>query len=100
MAADKFVKESLSVEKTDYTFIEPKWLEGVADVLTFGAKKYSRDNWKKCKLKDLHLYYAALYRHTEAMRMGEVVDPETGLKHAYHASCNLMFIEYIEERGK
>lgn len=93
-----FVKESQSVMKTDYSLIEPEWLKGVADVLTAGAVKYSRDNWRKCKKKDIHLYWAALYRHLEALRMGEEFDPETGLSHIYHASCNMMFINYIKDK--
>ncbi len=94
----EFTKESLSITKTDYDLIDPIWLKGVARVLTFGSKKYSRDNWKKCKKRDVHLYWSAMYRHLEAIRMGEEIDPETGLKHIYHASCNMMFINYVMEK--
>ena len=29
---------------------------------------------------------------------GEKVDEETGLSHLYHASCNLMFLDYFDRQ--
>lgn len=92
----EFVKEAQSISKTDYDLIEAKWLKEVADVLTFGAEKYDRFNWQKAKKSELHLYRSALIRHFEAYRSGEEDDPETGLSHLAHASCNLMFLHYLE----
>jgi hypothetical protein len=64
------------------------WLEGVADVLAFGANKYGRWNWAK-GLAQSRLIGAAL-RHIHAFNSGEDLDKESGLSHLYHASCCLM----------
>jgi len=78
-------------EKPDYSLLPPNALEDVVKVLTIGAKKYDRDNWKK--LDDLdNRYFAAAQRHMWALRKGEIYDDETGIHHAAHAICCLMFI--------
>ncbi len=94
----EFIKEAMSLTKTDYDLIDGGWLKEVADVLTIGAEKYDRFNWSKAKKNQLHLYRSAMTRHFEAYRSGEMVDPETGLSHLAHASCNLMFLHYLERK--
>ncbi len=77
---------------------KPRWdllpfgaLEEVARVLTFGARKYADDNWKK--VPDLRRrYLAASLRHVYSWRKGEAKDPETGLHHLAHAACCLLFV--------
>src|SRR5690606_18690659 len=47
----------------------------VGAVLSFGAEKYSIDNWRQ--VPDLRRrYIAAAMRHINALRRGESVDPE------------------------
>jgi len=99
MENSPFTKESLSVSKPMFAAITPKFLLGLANVLTFGATKYGRDNWKKCPANQLDLYWDALYRHINAHRAGEELDQETGLSHLSHAACNLMFIQELT-KGK
>ena len=65
-------------------------LEELSKVLTFGAEKYAPDNWRK-GIRMSRLLAAAL-RHTFALMRGEDVDGETGLSHAAHAMCCMMFI--------
>lgn len=66
-----------------------------AKVLTVVAVKYSPDNWRK--VPDLRRrYIAAAKRHINAISRGEVYDDETGLHHAAHAACCLMFLGEIE----
>ena len=78
-------------EKADYSLVPPNALDDIAKVLTFGAKKYDRDNWKN--LEDLdNRYFAAAQRHLWALRKNETHDPETNIHHAAHAICCLMFI--------
>ena len=72
----------------DYTLIE-----GIAQVLGFGAKKYAADNWRK-GIAVRRLLGAAL-RHTFAFLQGEDKDPESGLSHLYHAGCCLMFAAWM-----
>ena len=60
--------------KLRYNLTPPEPLEQLAQVYTHGAKKYGDHNWKKGI--DISRMYAALMRHLEKHRMGEVMDPE------------------------
>ncbi len=68
-----------------------KSLMDVAEVLTYGANKYSDNNWMKVS-PFYDRYYAALWRHVLAWKNGEVNDPESGLPHLAHALCCLIFM--------
>jgi len=84
--------------KTRFDLIDWSWFKEVAEVLTKGAVKYSPDNWKKVEnLKDR--YTAALFRHMSAWLLGEELDPEDGLSHLSHASCNLMFLDWYRRNA-
>lgn len=77
-------------EKPDYSLIPPYALEETVKVLTYGAVKYSRDNWRL--LDDAKTrYFAAAQRHMWALQKGETHDPESGLHHAAHAACCMLF---------
>lgn len=65
-------------------------LEELSKVLTSGAAKYAPDNWRKGI--SISRLLAASLRHIFALMRGEDVDPETGLSHASHAMCCMMFI--------
>ncbi len=65
------------------------WIEGVANVLTFGARKYDAHNWRKGLARSRLL--GACLRHIFSYLSGEDYDKETGLLHLHHASCCLMF---------
>jgi hypothetical protein len=65
----------------------------VAKVLTFGANKYTSDNFRNGfawrRLIDANL------RHLLAFSDGEDTDSETGLSHLAHAgTCTLMLLEH------
>lgn len=81
--------------KPQMELLSPMWVEGVAKVLTFGAKKYSSHNWRK-GIHQSRLIGAAL-RHLFAYLRGQNYDPETGLSHLAHASCCIMFAEELRE---
>lgn len=67
---------------------------GVIDVLTYGATKYSPDNWKYVEPSR---YWDALFRHLLTHLEGvEKNDPESGLSHLAHACCNLLFLMHLE----
>ena len=78
-------------KKPDYSLIPPHALDDVAKVLTYGAQKYDRHNWKQLKNLDTR-YFAAAQRHLWALQRGETMDEETGIHHAAHAICCIMFM--------
>lgn len=72
-------------------------LLGVAEVLTFGAKKYEAHNWRG-GFEYSRLIGAAL-RHILAYNDGEDADPESKLCHVDHALCCLMFLSEQIKKG-
>lgn len=75
------------------SLIDSEFLTETALVLTFGAVKYDVDNWRK-GIPVRRLLDATL-RHVNAINAGEDADPETGLHHAAHAACELMFAMWM-----
>lgn len=75
----------------------PNALLQVAEVLTFGAKKYAAHSWHTVS-EGKTRYKAALLRHLTAHSLGEVNDPESGLPHLAHAACCSLFILELEQR--
>lgn len=86
------VKEFMKFDgdKVRYDLVPPSATKGMAEVLTLGARKYKPNNWKQCE--EPERYLAAMYRHLEAWRAGEVTDQETGLHHLAHAMTNIAFM--------
>ena len=84
--------------KVDLALLPPVALEELAKVLEFGAKKYSRNGWKKGMLYSVCL--ASCLRHVFQMLKGEYLDQESGLPHAAHAMCNLAFILEYSKMNK
>lgn len=77
--------------KPQYSLLPLKALEEITEVLTAGAIKYERDNWKYVPDAQ-NRYFDATFRHLISWRNGEQLDPETGKNHLAHAMCCLMFI--------
>lgn len=86
--AEEFTKHDDG--KLRYDLVPPSSTKALAEVLTFGAKKYAPNNWRNNK--ELWRYEAALLRHIEAYRSGEDLDPETGFSHLAHAMTNIAFL--------
>lgn len=83
------------LDKPDYSLIPARALEDVVKILTLGKQKYSRDNWKL--LEDAkNRYFAAAQRHMWARFRGEKLDPESGIDHAAHAICCMLFLAEME----
>lgn len=76
--------------KANLALLPPEALFAIAEVLTFGAKKYSPDNWRGGF--PYRRVVSALLRHLYAWLRGEDNDPETGLSHMAHVGCNVMFL--------
>ena len=77
--------------KLEYGLLPPAALKATVEVLTFGAQKYERDNWKKVP-DSKRRYFDALQRHLWAQKEGEQFDPESDKHHLAHAMCCLMFL--------
>lgn len=70
-------------------------LEEIAKVLTFGAKKYSANNWRMGM--DWSRLIGSAMRHLTAFNDGEDKDPESGLSHLAHLGCCVMFLLEYEK---
>lgn len=96
MKSDKFVGmveagKKLDAGKARWDLLPWKATGAIVDVLTFGAKKYSPNNWRKVpEARDRYL--AAAMRHLVAWADGEKRDPESGLHHLAHAGCCILFL--------
>ena len=67
----------------------PNAVREICEVLTYGANKYTPDNWKKV---EADRYTDALYRHLLAYHAGELFDSETNKHHLAHAACCILFL--------
>lgn len=90
--------KKLDDDKPRIDLVTPEFIEAVAEVMSFGAVKYTAHNWRgginysRC--------YAALLRHILAWQRGEDKDPESGLPHLAHAACSIMFLLTFESDGR
>lgn len=97
VSVDTF-KEPEVVEGVKFDQGKPQWslmpwkaLSQVVDVLTYGARKYSPDNWKKVP-NARQRYIDAGFRHITAYAAGEKNDVETGKNHLAHAICCFLYL--------
>jgi hypothetical protein len=75
--------------------IPPSAEKALAEILTFGARKYEDRDWEQGITWGR--VYGAARRHLNDWWNGEDNDPESGLSHLKHALCNLAFlIEFFE----
>ena len=72
-------------------------VNSVIEVLEFGAKKYSADNWQEVD-NAKERYYNAAMRHIDSWWNGEKCDPETGIHHLAHAATNLFFLMWFDNK--
>jgi len=81
-------------------------LNAVIEVLTYGARKYATatesgdDNWRKPGFSWRRLLGSSM-RHLLAFMRGEDIDPESGLSHLAHLTCNALFMteHHIKKLG-
>jgi len=78
-------------DKPQWSLLPFKALGQVVEVLTYGAKKYAPDNWKKVP-NAKQRYIDAGFRHFTAYASGEKHDQETGKHHLAHAICCLLYL--------
>ena len=90
MGGIKHDKEKLRMDLIPY-----EAMEGLAEVLSFGANKYSDHNWRGGVAHSR--LYAACQRHLSSYWNGETLDPESGLNHLKHALVNITFMLSLPE---
>lgn len=86
--ADRYNQDKIRWSLVDYEALKP-----MVEVLAFGAKKYSDDNWKKgLKTKEV---CESLMRHLTAYLSGQDNDSESDLPEVGHILCNAMFLSHM-----
>lgn len=80
-----------------YSLIPVGPLAELARVYGYGASKYSDNNWRKGYPFSWSI--DSLYRHIEAFRLGQNIDPESGLHHLAHANFHLMTLQEFQGAG-
>lgn len=83
-------------DKLRFSLVPPILVEGVAEVLTFGAKKYTPNGWMHVE-NAKERYTDALLRHLYAHLAGETHDLESNLSHLKHCATNIAFLIQFEE---
>lgn len=84
-------------EKPDMSLLSAVAITKIAEVMTFGKKKYSAHNWRGGFFYSRLL--SATLRHVFAYIGGETIDPESGMSHLAHAACCLcMLLEFETTR--
>lgn len=84
-------------DKLRMDLVPPSANKALAEVLTFGARKYKPNNWRNNK--DLSRYEASLLRHIQAYREGETHDPESGMPHLWMAMTNIVFLMELDGKS-
>jgi hypothetical protein len=83
--------------KLRFDLIPPESLKAIAEVFTFGAKKYGDRNWEKGISANRH--FGAVQRHLWQWWQGKELDEESGLSHLSHAICDLaMLLATVQRR--
>lgn len=77
--------------KLRYDLVPTSAIAGLAEVLTFGANKYTPNGWKVVP-DAIERYYSAAFRHLIAWRDGEELDQESKLNHLKHVMTNVAFL--------
>lgn len=83
--------------KPQMSNIPPEFLLEMAKVMTEGAKKYGKFNYKKGNY--MSVPYDSAMRHIFAFINGQNLDDETQCHHLAHAAVNLMFMYIYQKRN-
>lgn len=83
-------------DKSRIDLIPPQAIKDIADVLTYGAKKYDAHNWRDNGGLAYSRVYAAAQRHMLSFWDGQSLDEETGMSHLAHAACCIIFLMSYE----
>lgn len=82
----------------DIIAIPQSEIADIAAVLAFGAVKYAPRNWEQGLL--FSSCFSSACSHATKLAYGQRNDHESGLPHAAHFWCNLLFITVFTRRGR
>ena len=82
--------------KLRYDLFPQEALDGIAEALTHGAKKYGDRNWE-LGLKWGRIF-GALMRHLWAWWGGEEIDKDSGIHHLHLAGAEVVFLIAFVQR--
>ncbi len=88
--------KKFDTEKANWFLLPMESVSEIVKVMTFGANKYGKANWKllaNCEER----YFSAAMRHLEAWQSGQLNDEESGLPHLAHAACNIIFLLWFSK---
>jgi hypothetical protein len=80
--------------------IHPAFMEQLGQAMTYGANKYSDDNYLTGEGLTYRRLYASLQRHLLAWYARKDIDPESGLPHLAHAAGALLMLLTSISEGK
>lgn len=84
------VKGSMRKMKLPLNLIPPLFIQMIALVLAFGAKKYAKNNWLRGMSVETVL--ESVKRHVQEFEEGHEYDKESRLPVLAHAACGIMFL--------
>lgn len=76
--------------KSRVELVDSDFIEGIGNVLGFGAVKYQAHNWRGGL--SVSRLIGACFRHLLSINRGEDIDSESGLPHVYHLGCSVMML--------
>lgn len=78
--------------------IDPFFIDGLGQVLTYGAKKYQTGpGWKNLE-NPIFETEGSVMRHWNEYKKGNFYDDESGLPHLYHCASQLMILmQFLRE---
>jgi hypothetical protein len=84
-------KKLHGAEKTPLGLIPTVAMDVMSAVLKHGADKYGEANWRTAPIA-ISTYTSAFFRHLNAWRDGEDLDPDSGVSHLGHvmAACAII----------
>ena len=85
--------------KAPYHLVSPVALAEMVEVLRQGAEEYGEQNWLDDDPEFEIRLMAAIDRHKEAMRDGELVDPKSGCLHSSHIMAGAMMLAHRQLVG-
>jgi len=89
--------------KLKYSLVIPEFLELMAEILTKGEINHPKepDGTPSWQLVDRVAYEDALFRHLQARRKGEKIDPDPNMptSHWGNIAVNAMFLYWFDQQG-